>query len=176
MPSEPQLPLTSQASLDETLDAASPEALAEASTTASEGESATAAAPRVSQRLGRFVLLRELGAGGMGTVFVAYDEQLDRKVAVKLLHPREVEQTTQKQRVLREAQAMARISHPNVVHIYDVGELESQVFMAMEYVEGTTLADWQKSHPRSWKETLALYRQAGKGLLAAHQTGLVHRG
>ena len=108
-------------------------------------------------------------------VFAAYDEQLDRKVAVKLLHPRGLEQGMQRQRVLREAQAMARVSHPNVVHVYDVGELGSQIFIAMEYVEGMTLADWQQKRPGSWREILALYRQAGKGLLAAHQTGLVHR-
>ncbi len=129
----------------------------------------------MSQRLGRFLLLRELGAGGMGTVYAAYDEQLDRKVAVKLLHARELEQDTQRQRVLREAQAMARVSHQNVVHIYDVGEIESQIFMAMEYVDGMTLAAWQKEGPHTWQQVLTMYRQAGKGLLAAHQTGLVHR-
>jgi hypothetical protein len=153
-------------SLDATLDAASQPAAF-----------AIAGAPGaiVSQRLGRFLLLRELGAGGMGTVYAAYDEQLDRKVAVKLLHPRELANTTLRQRVLREAQAMARISHQNVVHVYDVGELGPQIFMAMEYVEGTTLAEWQKKGHHDWRAILAIYRQAGKGLLAAHQTGLVHR-
>ncbi len=157
--------LALQPTLSETVEAAGePE-----STPAAEAQS------RVTQRLGRFLLLRSLGEGGMGMVFAAYDEQLDRKVAVKLLHPRGLEQGMQRQRVLREAQAMARVSHPNVVHVYDVGELGSQIFIAMEYVEGMTLADWQQKRPGSWREILALYRQAGKGLLAAHQAGLVHR-
>lgn len=164
MPSNPPLPSESPPralGLDQTQDAGPAEA--------------PRADVQVSQRLGRFLLLRKLGEGGMGTVFAAYDEQLDRRVAVKLLHPQQTEQTTQRQRVLREAQAMARVSHPNVVHIYEVGELGSQVFMAMEYVDGTTLADWQERRPGNWREVLAMYCQAGRGLLAAHQTGLVHR-
>lgn len=157
--------LALQPALSETMEAAA----------GSESEPAAPERARVTQRLGRFLLLRALGEGGMGTVFAAYDEQLDRKVAVKLLHPRGLEQETQRQRVLREAQAMARVSHPNVVHVYDVGELGSQIFIAMEYVEGMTLSDWQQKQSGSWRQLLALYRQAGKGLLAAHQTGLVHR-
>jgi hypothetical protein len=156
-------PHAQAASLDETLEAG-----------AQSARPADAPVP-VSQRLGRFLLLRELGSGGMGTVYVAYDEQLDRKVALKLLHAHELEGATLRQRILREAQAMARVSNPNVVHIYEVGELGSQVFLAMEYVDGTTLADWQGQTRRSWREILSIYRQAGRGLLAAHQTGLVHR-
>ncbi|MFO0579407.1 MAG: serine/threonine-protein kinase [Polyangia bacterium] len=130
----------------------------------------------VTPRLGRFVLLRRLGAGGMGTVFAAYDEQLDRKVALKLLHPREAEadRSAQQQRVLREAQAMARISHPNVVHVYSVDQIDRQIFIAMEFIEGNTLAEWERLG-RPWREVLRMYRQAGEGLLAAHQAGLVHR-
>ena len=128
----------------------------------------------VTQRLGRFMLLRKLGAGGMGTVFAAYDEQLDRRVALKLLHPREGDHAVQRQRVLREAQAMARLSHPNVVQVYEVEQIGSQIFIAMEYVEGMTLTQWtQQNHP--WREVLHLYRQAGQGLVTAHQAGLVHR-
>lgn len=130
---------------------------------------------RVTQRLGRFLLLRALGEGGMGTVFAAYDEQLDRKVAVKLLHPRGLEDGTQRQRVLREAQAMARVSHPHVIHVYEVGELGSQIFIAMEYIDGMTLAERQERRQESWRAILDLYMQAGQGLLAAHRTGLVHR-
>lgn len=128
---------------------------------------------QVAQRLGRFVLLRELGSGGMGTVFAAYDEQLDRKVALKLLHTA-VTDSDERRRVLREAQAMARVSHPNVVQVYDVGEIHGRVFIAMEYIEGGTLSAWQKT-AQSWQATLRLYHQAGSGLLAAHCTGLVHR-
>ncbi len=135
----------------------------------------TAAAVQVTQRLGRFVLLRQLGTGGMGSVFAAYDEQLDRKVALKLLHQSTTAQGDQRLRVLREAQAMARVAHHNVVHVYDVGEVGGRIFIAMEFIDGSTLTSWQESQPRSCQETLHLYRQAGEGLLAAHQNGLVHR-
>jgi serine/threonine protein kinase len=129
----------------------------------------------VTQRLGRFVLLRKLGEGGMGAVYAAYDEQLDRKIAVKLLHPIEKEQTLLRLRMLREAQAMARVSHPNVLHVYDVGELGSQIFIAMEFIDGVTLSTWQSEAPRTWQEILSVYLQAGRGLSAAHQAALVHR-
>jgi serine/threonine-protein kinase len=135
----------------------------------------SAADVQVTQRLGRFVLLRQLGAGGMGSVFAAYDEQLDRKVALKLLHMSSSVHGDQRLRVLREAQAMARVSHPNVVHVYDVGEVGGRIFIAMEFVDGDTLTSWQQAQPRSWQLTLSLYRQAADGLLAAHQNGLVHR-
>jgi tRNA A-37 threonylcarbamoyl transferase component Bud32 len=133
------------------------------------------ASVEVTPRLGRFVLLRRLGAGGMGTVFAAYDEQLDRRVALKLLHATELGSDAQRQRVLREAQAMARISHPNVVSVYDIGEVGGRIFIAMEFIDGMTLAAWQKAEPRSWQDTLRLYLQAGAGLAAAHAAGLVHR-
>lgn len=120
------------------------------------------------------MLLRELGAGGMGTVFAAYDEQLDRKVALKLLQS-SLTTADQRQRVVREAQAMARVSHSNVVHVYDVGELGGHVFIAMEFIDGSNLTAWEKAQPRSWQETLSVYRQAAEGLLAAHRNGLVHR-
>ena len=135
-----------------------------------------AADVQVTQRLGRFVLLRQLGAGGMGSVFAAYDEQLDRKVALKLLHQPTAARGDQRTRVLREAQAMARVSHPNVVHVYDVGEVHGRIFIAMEFIDGSTLKSWQAAGPRTWTQTLALYRQAAEGLMAAHRNGLVHRG
>jgi serine/threonine protein kinase len=130
--------------------------------------------PVVSQRLGRFVILRQLGEGGMGSVFAAYDDQLDRKVALKLIHPLSDEMLTHRLRVLREAQAMARVAHPNVVHVYDVGEIGAQIFIAMEYIDGMTLSQWQ-AEPHSQHEILHVYRQAAQGLHAAHQAGLVHR-
>jgi serine/threonine protein kinase len=70
---------------------------------------------------------------------------------------------------------MARVSHPNVVHVYDVGEVGGRIFIAMEFIDGTTMTSWQEAEVRSWQETLHLYRQAGEGLLAAHHNGLVHR-
>ena len=155
--------------LEQTLDAATSAAQAAARPEETGSESV------VTQRLGRFVLLRKLGEGGMGTVYAAYDEPLDRKVALKLLHPIEKEGTRLRQRMLREAQAMARVSHPNVLHVYEVGELGSQIFIAMEYIDGVTLAAWQHEATRGWQEILSLYLQAGRGLSAAHQAGLVHR-
>jgi len=126
------------------------------------------------RRLGRFVVLRPLGEGGMGRVYAAYDEELDRKVALKVLHRSQVGEGEQRSRILREAQAMARVSHPNVVHVYGVSEAEGELFIAMEFIDGQTLAAYQRQRPRS-ADLLAIYRAAGHGLLAAHQAGLVHR-
>ncbi|RYE86117.1 MAG: serine/threonine protein kinase, partial [Myxococcales bacterium] len=127
-------------------------------------------------RLGRFVLLSRLGAGGMGVVYVAYDEHLDRKVAVKMLHSRRHAGVEEARRVLlREAQALGRLSHPNVVTVHEVGVHEGRVFLAMEFVAGSTLRSWQQERPRTVEETLRVYRQAGAGLVAAHACGLVHR-
>ncbi|MEZ4382794.1 MAG: protein kinase [Nannocystaceae bacterium] len=126
-------------------------------------------------RIGRFVIVRRIGAGGMGVVYSAFDEELDRKVAIKLLHA-ERSGTQGRARILREAQAVARISHPNIIHVYEVGELETgQVFMAMEFVEGVTLDEWVHRKERSWREVLAVYLQAAQGLAAAHEAGLIHR-
>ncbi len=128
----------------------------------------------VGRLVDRYTFLRELGRGGMGTVYSAYDEELDRKVAIKLL--RQVpDGSLGAPRLLGEAQALARLSHPNVVQIYDVGLLGEQVFLAMEYVQGETLREWQQGAVHTWQATLAVYRQAGEGLAAAHAAGLVHR-
>ena len=129
----------------------------------------------LSSRIGRYVLLRMLGKGGMGVVYAAYDEDLDRRVAVKLLHTARQQDQELRLRIVREAQALARVSSPNVVHVYEVGEIESEMFIAMEFVNGTTLTRWQSAEQRSWQETLQMYLGAGQGLLAAHQAGLTHR-
>ncbi len=131
--------------------------------------------PRISQ-VGRYVLLKQLGQGGMGVVFAAYDPDLDRKVALKLLRPDARTDSEQaRARLLREAQAMARVSHPHVIPIFDVGVWGQQVFLAMELIDGGTLSDWLKGAPRSWREVLEKFLGAGRGLLAAHEAGLVHR-
>ena len=130
------------------------------------------------QRRGRYVLLGQLGRGGMGVVHAAYDPVLDRKVALKLLRPGGGgdDDSAPRGRLLREARALARLSHPNVVHVYEVGTLEDhQVYIAMEYIEGQTLRAWQKQARRPFREVLARYRAAGRGLQAAHDAGLVHR-
>jgi tetratricopeptide (TPR) repeat protein/predicted Ser/Thr protein kinase len=128
--------------------------------------------------VGRYVVLDKLGAGGMGVVFAAYDPELDRKVALKLLHAQPSEQskaTEGHKRLLREAQAMAKLSHPNVIAVHDVGEHQGRVFLAMEFVEGATLGDWAKKEPRAWREIVEVFSRAGAGLGAAHEKGLVHR-
>jgi tetratricopeptide (TPR) repeat protein len=129
--------------------------------------------------LDRYVVLEPLGEGGMGMVYAAYDSVLDRKVALKLLPPGDPdggpEVSSGRARLLREAQAMARLSHPNVVAIYDVHQHDAQVFMAMELVDGQTLLQWEREKPRTWRELLTAYLSAGRGLAAAHAAGLVHR-
>jgi serine/threonine protein kinase len=130
--------------------------------------------PLAPERIGRFILLDTLGEGGMGTVLEAYDETLDRKVAVKLLHPAIAESNAK--RLVREAQALAKLSHPNVVGVYEVGNVEGRTFIAMELVRGETLKQWQGQDPRpGWRECVEVYVQAGQGLAAAHAVGLVHR-
>src|SRR5262249_48057288 len=126
--------------------------------------------------LGRYRLGRRLGAGGMGVVFAAYDPELDRRVAVKLLHPEQSgDLEAQRARLLREAQAMAKLSHPNLVAAFDVGGVADQLFLAMELVEGTTLTRWIAECPRTRAAIVGMFVQAGRGLAAAHAMGLVHR-
>ncbi|HEY8210865.1 MAG TPA: serine/threonine-protein kinase, partial [Myxococcaceae bacterium] len=130
--------------------------------------------------LGRFVVLARQGSGGMGVVYAAYDPELDRKVALKILRSDYDRSLTAelRTRLLREAQAMARLSHPNVIPVYDVGTVGAQVFLAMEFVEGSTLTRHQRAIPRDrsqWRAVVSLYLQAGHGLAAAHAAGLIHR-
>jgi predicted ATPase/predicted Ser/Thr protein kinase len=125
-------------------------------------------------QIGRFAVHGKLGEGGMGTVYLGYDAELGRNVAIKLLRSRAT-QTIGALRLVREAQGLAKLSHPNVVAVHEIGEVRGSVFVAMEYVEGHTLRDWLDAQPRSWREVLNMLRQAGRGLEAAHQAGLVHR-
>jgi eukaryotic-like serine/threonine-protein kinase len=123
--------------------------------------------------IGRYVLIDQVGSGAMGVVYAAYDHGLDRKVAVKLLrHP---ERGAGRRRLQREAQALARLSHPNVVAVHDIGTYRDQVFVAMEYVEGRDLRRWLTDEPRTWRQVLDVFRRAGDGLAAAHAVGIVHR-
>jgi tetratricopeptide (TPR) repeat protein len=127
--------------------------------------------------VGRYVVLEPVGSGGMGVVYAAYDPKLDRKVALKLVRTdADVPGAARQQRLLQEAQALARLSHPHVVSVHDAGSfLTDQVFLAMEFVGGGTLRDWLKESHRSWRDTLQVFLQAGRGLAAAHAAGLVHR-
>jgi len=136
-------------------------------------------------KLGRYVVLRAIGSGAMGIVYAAYDPELDRKIALKLLRraPGEdadevfaSQQGTRNRRLLREAQALARLAHPHVITVHDVGTFEGgRVFLAMEFVEGGTLTRWLEARPRPWREVLSVLLQAGEGLAGAHAAGLVHR-
>jgi tetratricopeptide (TPR) repeat protein/predicted Ser/Thr protein kinase len=123
--------------------------------------------------LGRYMIVGVLGRGGMGAVYEAYDTQLARRVAVKVLHPGSSTEQHQA-RLSREAQAMARLSHPNVVTVHDVGAFEGGLFIAMELIQGRTLKRWI-ADPRPYREVLAVVTAAGRGLAAAHAAGIVHR-
>jgi tetratricopeptide (TPR) repeat protein len=124
---------------------------------------------------GRYLVLERLGAGSMGVVYAAYDPQLGRRVALKLLHPGAGRTLEDRARLLREAQSMARLSHPNVVAVYEAGEVRSELHIAMEYVEGKTVREWLGEGRRSWREVVGVFVQAGRGLAAAHAAGVVHR-
>jgi serine/threonine protein kinase/formylglycine-generating enzyme required for sulfatase activity len=127
--------------------------------------------------VGRFLVLETLGAGAMGVAYAAYDPELDRKIALKFLRQTvngDAQQARQA-RLVREAQAIAKLAHPNVVGIFDVGVHEQQVFLAMEYLGGGTLRQWLAAEKRSWREIVAMYVAAGRGLAAAHADGLIHR-
>jgi tetratricopeptide (TPR) repeat protein/predicted Ser/Thr protein kinase len=128
-------------------------------------------------KIGRYVVLRKLGEGGMGIVYAAYDDQLERKVAIKLLRGgfSSQQHSVGQARLQREAQSMAKLSHPNVAQVYEVGSLGDAVFIAMEFVSGGSLKDWLKREERPWRAVLDAYLQAGRGLAAAHRAGIVHR-
>ena len=124
--------------------------------------------------IGRYVVLEVLGAGAMGVVHAAFDPELDRKVALKLLRPRALGKGSS-ERLVREARAIAKLAHPNVVVVHDVGEHDGSVFMAMEYVDGGTLGEWLAEQTRTQPEIVRAFDEAGQGLQAAHAAGLVHR-
>ncbi len=129
----------------------------------------------VPDKIGRFVVDGVLGRGGMGLVLAAHDPDLDRKVAIKLLHG-DGGGTVGRTRLMREAQAMARLRHPNVVTVHEAGTHDGQLYVAMELVPGGTVRTWMDAHPRAGvDEVLAMFTPAGRGLAAAHAAGLVHR-
>jgi tetratricopeptide (TPR) repeat protein len=125
-------------------------------------------------QLGRYLLIGELGRGGVGVVYRAYDPKLQREVAIKCVRP-EVTHPERQARLVREAQAMARLSHANVVSVYDVEQDGDTAIIAMEHVDGTSLARWLAARPRPWREIVAKFIDAGRGLQAAHDVGMLHR-
>jgi len=124
--------------------------------------------------LGRYRLERELGEGGMGVVHAAFDPDLERRIALKVLRIA-APGIEAKDRLLREARAMARLSHPNVVTVHEVGTANGRDYVAMELIQGETLADWLRSERRRSVEIVAAFVAAGRGLAAAHAAGIVHR-
>jgi len=133
-----------------------------------------AAAEPPPKNLGRYQLRERLGAGAMGVVYAAYDPQLDRVVAIKLLHASGAAAAPLTARLRKEAQLMARLSHPHVVAVHDVGVVDDHLFVAMDFIEGSSLAQWLQS-PRTAREILRAFALAGRGLAAAHAAGVVHR-
>ncbi len=125
--------------------------------------------------LGRYVVLDCLGSGGMGVVYRAHDFALDRRVSLKLLRSTGQDPEARRARLVAEAQALARVSHPNVLTVHDVGTWEDEVYLALEHVEGETLADWLGRALRTPAEIRGVFLQAGRGLQAIHEAGLVHR-
>jgi formylglycine-generating enzyme required for sulfatase activity len=127
--------------------------------------------------VGRYLVLERLGAGAMGVAYAAYDPQLDRKIALKLLRPRQGDgdQALRQERLFREAKAIAKLSHPNIVSIFDVGVHRGEVFLAMEYLGGGTLARWVGARKRRWREVIEIFVEVGRGLAAAHEEKLIHR-
>lgn len=123
-----------------------------------------------SQRpsLERYALLEKLGEGSYGAVYTAWDPRLDRKIAIKVLHGGANEALE------REARALAKLSHPNVVAVHDVGESEGALFLAMEFVDGPPLSSLNVD-ALGWRRVVATYRQAAAGLAAAHDAGVIHR-
>lgn len=126
---------------------------------------------------GRYTILTLVGEGSSGVVYAAYDPVVDRRVALKFVQPTGADALTAESRArfLREAQAMGRLSHPNVLAVYDACEIDGTVFIAMEFVEGVTLRHWLQEGPRSQREIIDAFLQAGRGLAAAHAAGMVHR-
>ena len=125
--------------------------------------------------LGRYVVLDCLGSGGMGVVYRAHDFALDRRVSLKLLRAAGKDPEARRERLVSEAQALARVSHPNVLMVHDVGTWEDEVYLALEHVEGETLRSWLDRAPRSPAEIRGMFLQAARGLQAIHDAGLVHR-
>ncbi|HET6584538.1 MAG TPA: serine/threonine-protein kinase, partial [Nannocystaceae bacterium] len=133
-------------------------------------------------RVGRYEIVRRIGRGGMGLVYVARDPELDRAIAVKVLRTDAREPASALQaRMLREARALARLSHPGIVQIFDVGVVEGElgdpprVWLAMELVVGGTLGEWLARAKRSVAEIVEMFVAAGGALAAAHAAGIVHR-
>jgi serine/threonine protein kinase len=125
-------------------------------------------------RIGRYAVQGKLGQGAMGVVYEAFDDVLDRRVAIKLVRT-DLDSAIVRARLVREGQALARVNHPNVVHVFEVGEDDGRLFVAMELVDGMTLREWSRKRRRAWSDVLTVCIAAGRGLSAVHAQGLTHR-
>jgi predicted Ser/Thr protein kinase len=142
--------------------------------TVTELDSAASAPPSLAPtKLGRYLIERELGVGGMGVVYAAFDPELERNVAIKVIRRGLVDDA--EKRLLREARAMARLAHPNVVTVYEVGTVDGRDYIAMELVDGGNLVDWLRTAKPAQAEIIQAFVAAGRGLATAHEAGLVHR-
>ncbi|MEM9453476.1 MAG: serine/threonine-protein kinase [Myxococcota bacterium] len=126
-------------------------------------------------QVGRYEVKGPIGSGGMGSIVRAYEPDLQRDVALKLLRAERMGDESTRARLVQEARAMARLAHPNVAVVFEVGESDGHVFVAMELIEGRDLRAWQDEQPRAWQAALELFLQAGRGLAAAHAKGIIHR-
>jgi tetratricopeptide (TPR) repeat protein len=126
-------------------------------------------------RVARYQILNAIGRGGMGEVYAAYHPDLDRRIALKIVGDLGAAAPDRSARLLREARAIAHISHPNVITVHDAGTVDDHVYIAMEFIEGQTLDAWVRAQPRGWREVLDVFVAAGRGLAAAHAAGVVHR-
>ena len=162
---------TSDAAVDPALDATLP---SPGNTPVSARFSADETGLKPGARVGRYVVGDRLGAGGMGVVFQARDPDLDRELAIKIVLPQASGARAQ-ERLLAEARAMAKLRHPAVVPVFDVGTTDHGVYVVMPLVAGGTLHDWLRAERRPWRAVLDKFLGAGRGLAAAHAAGLVHR-
>src|SRR5438552_1535391 len=129
----------------------------------------------IAESIGHYRIIKKLGAGGMGEVYLALDTKLDRKVAIKLLQPDSLAEENLKRRLLREAQATAKLDHPNICAVYDVNEADSLTYIVMQYIDGETLAEQMERQPLELSTVLTIAQQAAEGLAEAHSHGIVHR-
>src|SRR5258707_2738652 len=129
----------------------------------------------IAESIAHYRIIKKLGAGGMGEVYLALDTKLDRKVAIKVLRPDSLAEENLKKRLVKEAQAAARLGHPNICHVYDVNEADSLTFIVMQYIEGETLGEKMLLDPLKLSTALAIVEQAGEGLAEAHRHGILHR-
>jgi serine/threonine protein kinase len=129
----------------------------------------------IGQLISHYQIIKKLGAGGMGEVYLGEDVKLDRKVAIKFLPSKSIGDETAHQRLLREARAAATLDHPNICSIYEVGEENGQTFIVMQYIEGETLDERMRGEPLDLQESLPTAAQIADALVAAHERGVIHR-